>query len=89
VKRQELDMYEHPDEILQFAHMVANESERQGQGRIEVRAKVWVRLNGRKPQLIVDPDVDLAAQPRSLGRWDWILPLKEPLPAPAPTRRGT
>ncbi len=80
VKRQESGMYEHPDEILQFAHMVADEAERRGQGRPEVRAKVWVRLNGRKPQLIVDPDVDLAAQPRSIGRWSWILPLTEELP---------
>jgi hypothetical protein len=79
-KRQELDMYEHPDEILQFAHIVAEEYEKQGKGPVEVRAKVWVRLNGRKPQLIADPDVDLAAQPRSIGRWSWIRPLSEELP---------
>jgi vitamin K-dependent gamma-carboxylase len=86
-KRQESDMYEHPDEILQFAHLVAEEHAREGKGRLEVRAKVWVRLNGRKPELIVDPEVDLAAQPRSIGRWSWIRPLTEPLRAPA--HRGT
>jgi hypothetical protein len=37
-------------------------------------------LNGRKPQMMVDPEVDLAAQPRSIGRWSWILPLTEELP---------
>jgi vitamin K-dependent gamma-carboxylase len=87
VKRQEREMYEHPDEILQFAHHVADEYARAGKGRLEVRARILVSLNGRKPQLIVDPDVDLAAQPRSLGRWPWILPLEESLPAPA--KRGT
>lgn len=79
-RRQEREMYDHPDEILQFAHHVADEYAKAGKGRLEVRAKIYVSLNGRKPQLIVDPDVDLAAQPRSLARWPWILPLTEPLP---------
>lgn len=86
-KRQEREMYGHPDEILQFAHHVADEYAKAGKGRLEVRARIFVSLNGRKPQLIVDPEVDLAAQPRSLGRWPWILPLAEPLQSPA--NRGT
>jgi hypothetical protein len=85
-KRQEREMYGHPDEILQFAHHVANEYAKAGKGRLEVRAKIFVSLNGRKPQLLVDPDVDLAAQPRSLSRWPWILPLQEPLSPPANRR---
>jgi hypothetical protein len=82
-KRQEREMYGHPDELLQFAHHVADEYAKTGKGRLEVRARVFVSLNGRKPQLLVDPDVDLAAQPRSLGRWPWIVPLEEPLRATA------
>jgi hypothetical protein len=36
-------------------------------------------LNGRKPQLLIDPAVDLAAQPRFAFHRSWILPLHEPL----------
>jgi hypothetical protein len=37
-------------------------------------------LNGREPQLLIDPDTDLAVQPRVI--WPpatWILPLTQPL----------
>lgn len=73
-------MPELPDMTLQFAHHVANEYERAGRGRVEVRARILMSVNGRKRQLLLDPDVDLAAQPRSLGPWKWILPLTSPLP---------
>ena len=79
-KKQAREMVEHPDMVLQFAHHLSDEHERQGKGKLEVRARILMSVNGRKPELFLDPDVDLAAQPRSLGRWDWILPLTEPLP---------
>jgi hypothetical protein len=46
-------------------------------------------LNGRKPQLLIDQNVDLAAEKRTLWHVPWILPLTEPLPdrRTAPQRR--
>jgi hypothetical protein len=38
-------------------------------------------LNGRKPQLLIDPNVDLARQPRGFVHRTWVLPQSEPLPA--------
>jgi hypothetical protein len=42
-----------------------------------VRADAWVALNGRPSQRIVDPNVDLARQPRSLTPKRWIVPLAQ------------
>ena len=69
-----------PDMILTFSHFLANELRKQGYEKIEIRAEVWTSLNGRKLQLLVDPSVNLAAQPHSLLPAKWILPLTEPLP---------
>ena len=68
-----------PDMILQYGHHVAEELRREGKGDVEVRARVRVSLNGREPQLMIDPAVDLAAEPRSLAPARWILPLETPL----------
>ena len=65
--------------ILQFAHHVAEDARQEGRAAVQVRAHVMASLNGREPQLLVDPEVDLAAQPRSLRRASWIVPLHEPL----------
>jgi len=70
-----------PDMILQFAHHVAQESREAGRAAVQVRARVMASLNGREPQLLVDPEVDLSAQPRSLRRASWIVPLHQPLPS--------
>ena len=77
--RQVRKMGGHPDMVLQFAHHLAEVYRKQGYSRVEVRAKVEASLNGRRPQPLVDPDVDLAAQPRNLLPAPWILPLREPL----------
>jgi hypothetical protein len=68
-----------PNMILQLAQHIARSLREQEYPQIEVRAWVGVSLNGRNPQLLVDPAVDLAAQPRSLFAASWILPLTEPL----------
>lgn len=78
-KKQAREMAEHPDMLLQFAHHLSEEHQRAGKGPLEVRARVLMSVNGRKRQLFVDPEVDLAAQPRSRAHWNWILPLTEPL----------
>ena len=66
-----------PEMILQFAHFIAEELERRGRGQVEIRAQVLASLNGRAPQLLVDPEVDLASIPRSLAPAGWIVPLYE------------
>ncbi len=88
-ERQTRVMAGRPDMILQFAHHLAEGLRRSGRSRVEIRARVAASLNGRPPQLLVDPDVDLAGQPRSLAPALWILPLREPLPLRSPVPRAT
>jgi hypothetical protein len=88
--RQTAKMSTRPDMIIQFAHYLATQMRLQGYEKVEVRARVMASLNGRKPQLLVDPEVDLAAEKRTLAHAKWILPLHEPLPkwnAPRPLGR--
>jgi len=73
-------MITNPDMILQFCHKSARELEQQGCEDVDIRAHVLVSLNGRTPQYLVDPNVNLAAQPRNLWSADWIVPLTQPLP---------
>lgn len=42
---------------------------------MKVRARVMASLNGRTPQLLIDPTTDLAKVRRSLAPAPWILPL--------------
>lgn len=71
-----------PELLRQFAVALAAGLEAEGHAAIEVRADAWASLNGREPQRLVDPTVDLAAQPPSLAHRTWIVPLTEPLPRP-------
>jgi vitamin K-dependent gamma-carboxylase len=66
-----------PEFIRQFAHHLAD----QGGPGTRVYAHAMISLNGRKPQLMVDPKVDLAAEPATLGTPTWVLPLREALPS--------
>jgi hypothetical protein len=63
-----------PDLIIQFAHHLAREYARRGYPDVEVRCRAMVSLNGRPLRPLVDPQVDLASEPRTLGRYGWILP---------------
>jgi hypothetical protein len=67
-----------PDMILQLCHHVADDLRRNGHPKIQIRARASVSLNERHPQLLIDPEVDLAAQPRSLWHARWIKPLSVP-----------
>ncbi len=68
------EMIQRPDMTLQFSHYLADVFRQQGHTQIEVRAQVMVSLNGRPPQLMIDPDIDLAAQSRTLTATPWLLP---------------
>ena len=68
-----------PDLLVLFAHYLAEEKRREGYDNVEVRARVMVSLNGREPQLLIDPNVDLAKEHVSLLPARWIVPLMTPL----------
>jgi hypothetical protein len=71
-------MLEHdPDMIRQAAGYLARRLREAGLGRFEVRAVTSISFNGRPSQPLVDPEVDLAATPRSWGPAPWIVPLRE------------
>ncbi len=86
-ERQYEEMVAHPDMILQLAHHIADSLRDQGYAQIEVRVWAMVALNGREGQLLIDPDVDLAAQPRSLLAAQWIEPLVKPLKIGKPSNK--
>ena len=62
-----------PDLIHQAARTIAAEEEARGH-HVEVRVDAWASLNGRPAARLIDPDVDLAAQPLDVWPDDWILP---------------
>ena len=68
-----------PDLLVLFAHYLAEEKRREGYENVEVRARAMVSLNGRQPQLLIDPTVDLAKEHVSLLPVRWIVPLTTPL----------
>lgn len=73
-----------PDMIVQYAHHLARRFAAGGYPGVEVRADVLVSLNGRQPQVLIDPEVDLARVRLSLRPAPWIVPLTEPLPSRRP-----
>ena len=76
-------MWIQPDMILQFAHFAAGQLRREGWQVIDIRASVAASLNGRRAQMLTDPQVNLDAEKRSLLHAKWIMPLTEPLPLAA------
>ncbi len=47
--------------------------------QVEIRVLALASLNGRNPQLMVDPDLDLTTVQRTWRDQPWIIPLREPL----------
>ena len=85
---QALRMATRPQLIHLFCRFLADTFRAQGHQSVQVFADVRATLNGRPLRPLVDPRVDLAAEPRSLLPAAWILPLEEPLPPPRrPPRR--
>ncbi|WP_077024012.1 HTTM domain-containing protein [Fuerstiella marisgermanici] len=66
-----------PDLILQFVHQQAEKLKAQGAEDLDIRAIVPVSLNGRPPQLLIDPDVNLANEVRSLRPKKWITTVRQ------------
>lgn len=68
-----------PENMRQLAGHIAQDVKRKSGRDVEVRVFALVSLNGRKPELMIDPTVDLAAEPATCSVPDWILPQTEPL----------
>ncbi len=64
-----------PELMRQTAHLLADQRQADGFSRPRVRVDAVVSHNGRPAAPIVDPDVDLAAEPWRLGPQRWILPV--------------
>lgn len=67
-----------PRLIHQLCLIIEEDLRERGFPDTELRALALVSLNGRKPQPIIDPTVDLTKQPRNLSYPDWIVDLYEP-----------
>ena len=57
---QEKQMAMQPDMVLQYAHFLKKHYATQGMADPQVRAEVWVTLNGRPSRLLLDPQADLS-----------------------------
>lgn len=79
LKRHQVKMITKPDLLVHFAHYLAEEKRREGYDDVEVRARAMVSLNGRPPQLLIDPNVDLTKEQVTLLPTPWIIPLTTPL----------
>lgn len=71
-----------PEMILQFSHFLEKELASQDIRNIKVKVKCFSSLNNRKMQLLVDSNIDLAAQQNTWRHYEWIIPLSEPLQIP-------
>lgn len=73
-KRQLSRIEGRPDLIHQLVLFVADEHERLHGERPQVFVDVKIAWNGRPPEPLIDPTVDLAAEPRSLAPARWLMP---------------
>ena len=78
-----------PDTILETARIIARDFAVRGHSSVEVRADVFVSINGRENERLVDPEVDLAAacnnlahKPESTDRGRQVSVLQWPKGAP-------
>ncbi|WP_114780666.1 HTTM domain-containing protein [Botryobacter ruber] len=74
---QEKMMASQPDMLLQFAHLLRDDYKSKGIRNPQVRAEVYVSLNGRGSRPYIDPTVNLAAEQESFLPKTWILPFEE------------
>lgn len=76
---QEVKFSRDPAMIADFGRFLgAFHHQRTGQ-QVRVHVVALSSLNGRKPQLLIDPAVNLTTVPRFAFRTPWIVPLTEPL----------
>lgn len=71
---QEKQMAMQPDMILQFAHFLGKHYAQNGVEDPQVRTEVYVTLNARPSQLLIDPHVNLMDETDTFSAKTWILP---------------
>jgi vitamin K-dependent gamma-carboxylase len=77
--RRQLEELSHDPEMMrEFAGFVREQYEKADRDDVEIHVVAISSLNGRKPQLLVDPTVDLSRVARTLRPKPWIVPLTEP-----------
>ena len=77
-----------PDMVRQFAHYLAQRLPQYGSQPLQVEVRMFVSINGRKPPQIFDPNVNLAAEPRTLKPPRWLREIHDPLPPPGQDYSG-
>lgn len=78
--RQASKMLVRSDMIHQFAGHLETQWKEAGIDDVEVRAVIWKSLNGRPPQLFIDPEADLTAVSLGYLRPDaWVRSLEVPV----------
>ncbi|MCH2046768.1 MAG: HTTM domain-containing protein, partial [Saprospiraceae bacterium] len=66
-----------PDHILQYAQYLAQRyAYRYDLEKPIVKADVYVSLNARTTQRLIDNTIDLSQEKRHLGHYSWILPFE-------------
>lgn len=76
-----------PALIHQLALHIAELEAAPGRPNVSVRARSVLYMNSRPPRLLIDPDVDLAAVPLTLGAKPWVMPLRYAVAPDAPLVR--
>ena len=69
---QEKQMAMQPDMTLQFAHFLKQHYKKKGVSDPAVRAEVYVTLNARPSQLLIDPTIDLTKLSDGWSHKTWI-----------------
>lgn len=85
-KRQRIKMQNRPDMVFQFAQYLDRVHKRKGYKDVAVRAEVYSCLNGRKRQLMIDPNVDLTSFEKHSFPAPWINKLHYPLYQTSPEK---
>lgn len=65
---------DNPDLLLEFAHLLARDYRRRGLQPVAVYCDSEVSLNGHPRRPLVSPTLNLLAQRRGWGHYEWILP---------------
>ncbi len=75
-----------PDALHQIAQRLSRARRREGRRKVSVFAHVRQSVHGRAWQIAVNPAVDLATMPRTIGVKPWVLPFETRVP-PDPSAR--
>ncbi|PYK30858.1 MAG: hypothetical protein DME57_05665, partial [Verrucomicrobia bacterium] len=73
-------LYWQPDTVLQCAHFLSETMPRRATQPLTVEARIFVSINGRRPELFVNPNTNLAAESRSFFPPRWVMATREALP---------